>query len=132
MGNICFFSPLVLSNEGILSFLSFILFEESVFIFQFLNDKMHRKQNMTVNFIIQKLKINTFSSKIYKLRKLGNLSAKELYALFDIVRPFIIQILKKKHIFLKSIQTEKANSLAERFSAFSVCILFEDNVFFNF
>jgi hypothetical protein len=34
------------------------LFEESVFIFQFLNDKMHNyvKQNITVNFIIQKLK----------------------------------------------------------------------------
>ena len=101
VGNICFFSPLVLSNERILSFLSFILFEESVFIFQFLNDKMHRKQNMTVNFIIQKLKINKFSSKIYKLRKLRNLSGKELYALFDIVVPFIIQTLKKKHIFLK-------------------------------
>ena len=90
-----------ITNKRILSFLSFILFEESVFLFQFLNDKMHRKQNMTVNFIIQKLKINTFSSKIYKLRKLRNLSAKELYALFDIVVPFIIQILKKKHIFLK-------------------------------
>ena len=34
------------------------LFEESVFIFQFLNDKIHNyvKQNIIVNFIIQKLK----------------------------------------------------------------------------
>jgi hypothetical protein len=34
------------------------LFEESVFVFQFLNDKIHNyvKQNIIVNFIIQKLK----------------------------------------------------------------------------
>ena len=35
-----------------------VLYEGSVFIFQFLDDKMHNyvKQNITVNFIIQKLK----------------------------------------------------------------------------
>ena len=35
-----------------------IFFEENVFIFQFLNDKMHCyvKHNITVNFIIQKFK----------------------------------------------------------------------------
>ena len=38
-------------------------------IFEFLNDKMHRKQNMTVNFIIQKLKMNTFSSKSIQTEK---------------------------------------------------------------
>jgi hypothetical protein len=38
-------------NERFFSFLSLHIFDESVFIFQFLNDKMH-----TVNFIIQKLK----------------------------------------------------------------------------
>ena len=45
-------------NERFLSFLSLYIFEESVFIFQFLNDKMHNyvKQNIIVYFIIQKLK----------------------------------------------------------------------------
>ena len=116
VGNICFFSPLVLSNEKFLFFSVCILFEESVCIFQFLNDKMHRKQNMTVNEIIQKLKINTFSSKIYKLKKLilsprdSQLSQLvyflrkmvflndeiQSYVLFD-----IIQKLKHEHTFLK-------------------------------
>ena len=43
------------------------LFEESVFIFQFLNDKIHNyvKQNIIVNFIIQKLKNkHTFLKKL--------------------------------------------------------------------
>ena len=44
--------------EKFLNFLSLYIFEESVFIFQFLDDKMHNyvKHNITVNFIIQKLK----------------------------------------------------------------------------
>ena len=54
------------------------------------------KQNVTVHFIIQK---------VYKLRKLRNLSGQELYALFDIIVHFIIQKLKKKHIFLKKCTT---------------------------
>jgi hypothetical protein len=38
--------------------LSFLSFEESVFVFQFLNNKMDKcvKQNIIVHFIIQKLK----------------------------------------------------------------------------
>ena len=38
--------------------LSFLSFEGSVFIFQFLNNEMHKcvKQNIIVHFIIQKLK----------------------------------------------------------------------------
>ena len=45
-------------NETFFSFLSLDIFDESVFIFQFLNDKMHNyvKQNILVYFIIQKLK----------------------------------------------------------------------------
>ena len=45
-------------NERFLSFLSLYIFEESAFVFQFLNDKMHNyvKHNLTLNFIIQKLK----------------------------------------------------------------------------
>ena len=46
-----------------------ILFEESVFIFQFLNDKMHNyvKQNINVQSIIQKLKNkHTFLKKYTK------------------------------------------------------------------
>ena len=49
-----------------------ILFEENVSIFQFLNDKMHNyvKQNIIVNFIIQKLKNkHTFLKKYTKLSK---------------------------------------------------------------
>ena len=56
--NIWFLSPLVQSKWENLAFSVSILFEESVLIFQFLSDKMHNyvKQNITVNFIIQKLK----------------------------------------------------------------------------
>ena len=58
----------------------FILFEESVFNFQYLNDKMHNyvKQNIIVHFIIQKLKIkHTFLKKYKKLRKLNPLNLTE-------------------------------------------------------
>ena len=67
-------------NERFLSFLSLYIFEVTVFIFQFLNDKMHNyvKHNITVNFIIQKLKNEKNPQKVYKLRKLRNLSAREL------------------------------------------------------
>ena len=58
MRNIWFLSRLVLSKRENLAFSVCILFEESVFIFQILNDKMDNyvKQNITVNFIIQTLK----------------------------------------------------------------------------
>ena len=58
----------------------FILFEESVFNFQYLNDKMHNyvKQNIIVHFIIQKLKSkHTFLRKYKKLRKLNPLNLTE-------------------------------------------------------
>ena len=58
----------------------FILFEESVFNFQYLNDKMHNyvKQNIIVHFIIQKLKSkHTFLKKYKKLRKLNPLNLTE-------------------------------------------------------
>ena len=45
-------------------------------IFQFLNDKIHNyvKQNIIVDFIIQKVKKHTqFSQKVYRLRKLNSL-----------------------------------------------------------
>ena len=77
-------------------------------------------------------KINTLSSKIYKLRKLRNLLARKLsflslytflecvfifqflndkmhnYVKQNIIVYFIIQKLINKHIFLKNIETEKA------------------------
>ena len=58
VGNIWFLYPLVLSNWEDLAFSVCIIFEESVFIFQFLNDKMHNYVlfNAFVHFIIQKLK----------------------------------------------------------------------------
>ena len=58
VGNFWFLYPLVLSNWEDLAFSVCIIFEESVFIFQFLNDKMHNYVllNAFVRFIIQKLK----------------------------------------------------------------------------
>ena len=58
VGNIWFLSPLVLSKWEDLAFSVCMLFEESVFIFQFLNNKMHNYVlfNTFVHFIIQKLK----------------------------------------------------------------------------
>ena len=58
VGNIWFLNPLVLSDWEDLAFSVCMLFEESVFIFQFLNNKMHKcgKRNIIVHFIIQKLK----------------------------------------------------------------------------
>ena len=57
VGNIWFLSPLVLSKWEELAFSVCMLFEESVFICQLLNDKMHKyvKQNITRNFNIKKL-----------------------------------------------------------------------------
>ena len=99
-----------------------------MFIFQFLNNKMHNyvKLNITVSKIE---KLTTFSQKVYKLRKLRNLSTKELsqlvhlfknvwgffqflndkihnYVKQNIIVHFNIQKLKNKHTFLKNIQTE--------------------------
>ena len=58
VGNIWFLNPLVLSKWEDLAFSVCMLFEESVFIFQFLNNKMHNYVlfNTFVHFIIQKLK----------------------------------------------------------------------------
>ena len=57
VGNIWYLSPLVLSKWEDLAFSVSRLFEKSVFILQFLNDKMHNyvKQNITKNFNIKKL-----------------------------------------------------------------------------
>ena len=58
VGNFWFLYPLVLSKWEDLAFSVCIIFEESVFIFQFLNDKMHNYVlfNAFVRFIIRKLK----------------------------------------------------------------------------
>ena len=58
VGNIWVFSPLVLSKWEDLAFSVCIIFEKSVFIFQFLKGKMHNYVlfNTFVHFIIQKLK----------------------------------------------------------------------------
>ena len=46
--------------------LSFLSFEGSAFIFQFLNNEMHKcvKQNIIVHFIIKKLKKTQFHQKV--------------------------------------------------------------------
>ena len=64
-----------------------------MFIFQFLNNKMHSYVlfDIIVHFNIQKLNVKTHS-----------------YVVFDIIVHFITQKLKNKHTFLKNIQTEKA------------------------
>ena len=58
VGNIWFLNHLVLSEWEDLAFSVCMLFEESVFIFQFLNNKMHNYVlfNTFVHFFIQKLK----------------------------------------------------------------------------
>jgi hypothetical protein len=58
-------------NERFLSFFSLYIFVESLFIFQFLNDKMQNyvKHNITVNFIIQKLKNKHIFLKIIQTEK---------------------------------------------------------------
>ena len=60
-----------------------MLFEESVFIFQFLNNKMHKcvKQNIIVHFIIQKLKnkhtfLKTEKAKFSQRENLGFILSK--------------------------------------------------------
>ena len=62
-------------NERFLSFLSLYIFEESVFIFQVLNDKIHSYVvfDIILHFIIQKLKKKHTFLKNF-LRKLRNLS----------------------------------------------------------
>ena len=57
VGNMWFLYPLVLSKWEDLAFSVSRLFEKSVFILQFFNDKMHNyvKQNITKNFNIKKL-----------------------------------------------------------------------------
>ena len=57
VGNFWFLYPLVLSKWEDLAFSVSRLFEKSVFILQFFNDKMHNyvKQNITKNFNIKKL-----------------------------------------------------------------------------
>ena len=60
-------------NERFFSLLSLYGFEESVFIFQFLNDKMHNYVlfDIIVHFIIEKLKNKHILKKVYKLKKLA-------------------------------------------------------------
>ena len=65
MRNIWFLSPLILSKQENLALLSLYTFEESVFIFQFLNDKIYNYIlfDLIVNFIIQNLEKKPLSSK---------------------------------------------------------------------
>ena len=130
MGNIWFLSPLVLSKWEDLAFSVCMLFEASVFIFQFLNNKMHNYAlfNIFVHFIIQKLKNKHTFLKTEKTKFSRQFSRRENlvfyflrklcffqffndkihnYVLFAIIVHFNIQKLKNKHTF---IQTEKAKS----------------------
>ena len=110
VGNFWFLYPLVLSKWEDLAFSVSRLLEKSVFILQFLNDKMHNyvKQNITKNFNIKKL--NKFS-----LRELSFLSFEESVFIFqflnnkthkcikqNIIVHFIIQKLKNEHTFLQN------------------------------
>ena len=99
-----------------------MLFEESVFIFQFLNNKMHNYVlfNTFVHFIIQKLKNkhtflktekakfsqreNLVFSVLRKVCLLFNFLMLKFLVMFvfDIIVHFIIQKLKNKHTFLKN------------------------------
>ena len=81
VGNIWVFSPLVsVKMRDSSAFSVCILFEKSVFIFQFLNIKMHNyvSFDMIVHFIIQKLTDKHTFHKLYKLRKLSSLAERFL------------------------------------------------------
>ena len=75
---IVFFRSLKTRELSFAQFGNFLrLLEESVFIFQFLNGKIHNyvKQNIIVNFIIQKLKNkHTFLKKPQKVAKLSKVA----------------------------------------------------------
>ena len=103
---------------------SFLSFEESVFFFQSLNDKMHNYVlfNTFVHFIIQKLKnkhtfLKTEKAKFSRRENLVFILFEGIfqlfndkihnYVLFAIIVHFNIQKLRNKHTF---IQTEKAKS----------------------
>ena len=128
VGNIWFLNPLVLSKWEDLAFSVCMLFEESVLIFQFLNNKMHNYVlfNTFVHFFIQKLKnkhifLKTEKAKFSRRENLvfilfwGNCGVFFQFfndkshncVLFAIIVHFNIQKLKNKHTF---IQTEKAKS----------------------
>ena len=78
---IVFFRSLKTRELSFAQFGNFLrLLEESVFIFQFLNDKIHNyvKQNIIVNFSIQKLKNkHTFLKKLPNWAKLSSLVLRE-------------------------------------------------------
>ena len=137
-------SPLVLSKWEDLAFSVYTLFEESVFIFQFVNNKMHNYVlfNTFVHFIIQKLKnkhsfLKTEKAKFSQRENLVFILFEKIvfffqifndkihnYVLFAIIVRFNIQKLKNKHTFLK---TEKAKFSHRENLVF---ILFEEIVFF--
>ena len=132
--NICFFSPLVLSKSEVPQLSQFVYFWGKCGFFSILNDKMHNyvKHNLTVNFIIQKLKNkHIFLKKYINWESWGTSWRENLafsvcihfknlrifqfltdtmhnYVKQNIFMHFIIQKLKNKHSFLKNIQTEKA------------------------
>ena len=71
VGNICFLSPLVLSKWEDLAFSVCMLFEESAYIFQFLNNKMYNYVLFNTFVHFKNWKINTLSSKLRKLSSFG-------------------------------------------------------------
>ena len=78
-----------------------IFFEESVFIFQFLNAQLCQT-NHNCEFHHPKIeKKNAFSSKSIQTEKAEESLGMRTYALFDIIVQFIIQKLINKHTFLK-------------------------------
>ena len=121
MGNIWFLSPLVLSKWEDLAFSVSRLFEKSVFILQFFNDKMHNyvKQNITKNFNIKKLNnkhtfLKTEKTKFSRWENLAFSVLRKMCLFFNfwikkmhkcvkqnIILHFIIKKLKNKHTFLK-------------------------------
>ena len=130
MGNFWFLYPLVLSNWEDLAFSVCIIFEESVFIFQFLNDKMHNYVlfNAFVCFIIQKLKnkhtfLKTEKAKFSQRENLVFSVLRKVCLLFNfLMLKFLVMfcftwlcILSLKNwsintLFSKSLETEKAKS----------------------
>ena len=130
VGNFWFLYPLVLSKWEDLAFSVCIIFEESVIIFQFLNDKMPNYVlfNAFVRFIILKLKNkhtflktekakfprweNLVFSVLRKVCLLLNFLILNFLVMFCLTKLCILSFKnwRIKTLFSKSLETENANS----------------------
>jgi hypothetical protein len=121
VGNIWFLSPLVLSKWEDLAFSVSILFEKSVFILQFLNDKMHTyvKKNITKNFIIKELKnkhtfLKTEKTKFSRRENLASSVLRKVCLFFNFWIIKCTNALNKTYLCILSFKIKKGNTLSSK------------------